>query len=129
MTSQMWYANRLHQQVESEKARSTVHENSLCYTRVTWWFMKCQTLLPLKNSGLHICLSCLFQLSWWHTVPISPGMVLWALWQMNERSFPPFYEGKQSYEWEIRREWESESLCFVTVTCTSSYLTWPEQCL
>ena len=69
---------------------STVHENSFCCTGVTRWFMKCQTLLPLKNSGLHICLSCLFQLSWWHTVPVSPGMVLWTLWQMNGGSFPPF---------------------------------------
>lgn len=48
---------------------STVREDGFCYTGVTQWFMKCQTLLPLKNSGLHICLSCLFQLSWWHAVP------------------------------------------------------------
>lgn len=85
----MWCANRLHQQVQWEKASSTVHENSFCYTRVTRWFMKCQTLLPLKNSGLHICLSCLFQSSWWHTVPISPGMVLWTCGKWMEGRFPP----------------------------------------
>lgn len=85
----MWYANRPHQQVHCEQAWSTVHENSFCYSRVTQWFMKCQTLLPLKNSGLHICLSCLFQLSWWHTVPPSPGMAVWTLWQMTGELFPP----------------------------------------
>lgn len=81
----------------TKEASSTVHENGFCYTGVTRWFMKCQTLLPLKNSGLHICLSCLFQLSWWHTVPISPGMVLWTCGKwMVEGRFPPFWGGKQA---------------------------------
>lgn len=58
--------------------------------------MKCQTLLPLKNSGLHICLSCLFQLSWWHTVPLSPGMVLWPSGKWMEGCFPLFKEGHRA---------------------------------
>lgn len=116
---QTWYADGLHQQAEQEKAWRTVQENSLCYPRVTRWFMKCQTLLPLKNSGLHICLVCLFQLSQWHTVPVSPGVILWTLWQMNGGSFPPFQEKTQNCEWGIRRGAEGKSPCCVTAARTS----------
>ena len=73
----------------SRRNLSTVHESRFCCPRLTRWFMECQTLLPLKNSGLHICLSCLFQLSWWHSVPKSPAVVLWTLWRVNGGSSPP----------------------------------------
>lgn len=96
---------------------NTVHKNSFCYTKVTWWFMKCQTLLPLKNSDLHICLIVLISVVLVTLCPhkLCTGSESWGKWM--EGCFPLFKEREQTYEWEIRREWRASevfSYCWCT---------------
>lgn len=120
---QMWCANTLPQCSQPEPR---VQSTRPVFVRAEWhgdlWSVKppCLWRIPAFTSVFPVFNS----VAWWHTVPVSLEMVLWALWQRTGRgSFHPSKEGKQSYEWEVRTERESESPCFVTVAPTSHFLT------
>ena len=50
------------------------------------------------------CRSCLFRLSWWHSVPESPAVALWTLWRVNGGSSPLPFLRRETKSW--RRSWE-----------------------